>query len=165
MSDDASPAKGLSKEAWGAITAITVAVISGAVTLAVHLWQPSKGASSPAPGASSGSASVNADAIAGRWAGTAAGSDGHAFTVEAEIAPGCTPAARCGIISVSNLPCFGALYLYTIAGDDYEFRVDDFTKSSAKACTSGAGEHFRRLPDGTLQYTTNYGPRGVLTKR
>jgi hypothetical protein len=171
MADDAAASKegGLSAGAWGAITAITVAVVSGIVTLATHMMRPSPPAPTADPGGPPAVAAfpTNADAVAGTWAGTVAGDDGKPFQVEAVIARGCVPNARCGVISVSSTPCAGSLYLVTIDRDGYEFRVADFTRTSSKRCTPGAGEHLQPQADGTLLYTTSYEghARGTLRRQ
>ena len=160
--------RGLSAGAWSAIAAIAVALISGVVTIATHTTRPS-----PAPPASDASGPppivwpTNADAVAGTWAGTVEGDDRAPFQVEAVIAKGCVPNARCGTISVNSTPCDGLLYLQSIDRDDYEFRVGKFTTTSSKKCTPGAGEHFRPQPDGTVLYSATYEPhaKGTLRKR
>ena len=161
---DEEPRRGLSKEAWGAVTAITVAVIGAFVTLTTHFWSPSKGAPKepPPPNASS------TDAVAGHWAGTARDAGGGAaFAVDVTIARGCAAGARCGTIFVANTPCRGGLYLQTVRGNDLEFRVDDFEPpSDPQKCQAGAGEHLALQPDGTLLYTTSYSSaRAVLTRQ
>ena len=169
MSAEETQKTGLSREAWSAIAAIAVALITGAVTLVTHFASPDEtpsAAASPLP-VTAPSADVTADAIAGRWAGRATDADGVAFEIGLELAQGCALAARCGTISVSHVPCRGAVYLAAVQQGDYEFRVDDFEPPSAAGCTAGAGEHFRLAPDGTLLYRTTYDPRaqGTLTRQ
>ena len=168
MSAEESQKTGLSREAWSAIAAIAVALITGAVTLVTHFASPDEpsAAASPLP-VTAPSPDVTADAIAGRWAGRATDADGVSFDIGLELAPGCALAARCGTISVSHVPCRGAVYLAAVQQGDYEFRVDDFEAPSAASCTAGAGEHFRLAPDGTLLYSTTYDPRahGTLTRQ
>lgn len=179
MTDDPTPdgaRRGLSKEAWGAITAVAVALITGAVTLATHVWSPSR-APAPTPAAAPATvaaptpmpapAAPSVEALAGRWQGNATGAGGVAFRVEVEIVPGCRAGVRCGEIMVASVPCRGALYLQATQGDDFEFRVQDFIAPSGRECQPGAGEHFQLQPDGTLVYVTSYEPRvrAVLTRR
>ena len=160
--------KGLSAGAWGAITAITVAVISGIVTVVTHTSKtPPPPLSADANGPPPVVWATNADAVAGTWAGTVEGDDHAPFQVEAVIAKGCAPNARCGTISVNSTPCDGLLYLQSIDRDDYEFRVGEFTTTSSKKCKPGSGDHLRPQPDGTVLYSTTYAPyaKGTLRKR
>jgi hypothetical protein len=107
---------------------------------------------------------VTADAIAGRWRGTATPPTGKSFQVDLTVKKGCVVGHSCGTIAVSHMPCHGAISLEKVAQDDYEFRVDQFDAASASGCTPGAGEHFRRQPDGTLLYSTTYDhTRGALS--
>ena len=88
----------MSKEAWGAVTAIAVALITAIVTLTTHFFsaddRDKETSSSPVPavtaptGATPASAtsSINADAIAGTWHGTATDANGGAFEIEVTIA-------------------------------------------------------------------------------
>ena len=155
------PKSGLSKEAWGAIATITVALITAGVTLTTHYWSPKSSAAPPSapPAAATSQSTASADVIAGRWAGTATDEKNQSFRIEVDIAEGCVMNARCGTISVSHVPCKGAIYLNNLSAGDYEFRVDNFDSSSAKTCEPGAGEHFQPGPDGTLIYSTSYPPR------
>jgi hypothetical protein len=154
----------LSKEAWGAITAIAVALITGAVTLTTHYMssekksEPSAASSSaaPAPVAAPAATSANADAIAGRWSGHATDAGNASFTIAVEVAQGCTLNARCGTISVSHVPCRGSIFLKNVHEGDYEFEVNNFVAPSKPDCQPGAGEHFQLAADGTLNYTTTY---------
>jgi hypothetical protein len=153
----------LSKEAWAGITAIAVALISAIVTLATHfapVTRPAVPASPPAAQV------VTADSIAGRWSGTANDTPTHAFHIDVDVRTGCEVGTRCGAIVVSHVPCHGSIYLVAVRDGDHEFRIDDFVAPSAESCTAGAGEHFRREPDGSLLYTTTYDVRisGHLTR-
>lgn len=109
---------------------------------------------------------ATADLIAGRWSGEAKDVNGTFFQVGIEIKESCMLDEKCGVISVSHVPCYGDLFLHGIEKNDYEFRVDNFTNNSSYVCTPGAGEHFKQLPDGTLLYTTTYDPKanGILKK-
>jgi hypothetical protein len=111
-------------------------------------------------------ATTTADLIAGKWSGEAKEINGTFFRVDIEVKKSCTLNEKCGIISVSHVPCHGELFLHGIEKNNYEFRVDNFTNNSSSICTPGAGEHFRRLPDGTLLYTTTYDSKasGILKK-
>ena len=165
--------RGLSKEAWIAIGTIVAALITGTVTVLIHVLpqasQPSPAASSPSPSAASSSRPIaaNADPISGKWAGTAQDTDGPPFKITLAITKACTPGQRCGSISVSNVPCYGEIFLVKIKNEDYEFRVDNFYgRSDPNHCQPGAGEHFRLQPDGKLAYSTSYSPgiHGLLEK-
>ena len=151
----------MSKEAWGAIATVTVALITASVTLTTHYWSPKPAASAPAEG------SVTADPIAGRWAGTATDANNTSFKIEVDIARGCALSARCGTISVSHVPCKGSIFLNNVNNGDFEFRVDEFQPGSAAACSPGGGEHFQLGQGGTLFYTTSYEPKAhsVLTRQ
>ena len=170
----------MSKEAWGAITAIAVALITAIVTLTTHFASPDERAAEPtappAPAvttptgttpAGTTASAVNADAIAGNWRGSATDANGGAFEIEVTIAQHCGLNARCGTISVSHVPCRGSIYLAAVQQGDYEFRVDNFEPPSTTACTPGAGEHFQLGPDGSLIYSTTYDPiaTGTLTRQ
>lgn len=110
--------------------------------------------------------SLTADVIAGKWSGKAKSVDGALFQVDIEIENSCVLDGKCGVISVSHVPCHGELFLHGIENNNYEFRVDNFTNNSSAMCTPGAGEHFTILPDGTLLYTTTYDPKasGILKR-
>src|SRR5919108_4536618 len=95
---------------------------------------------------------ATADLIAGKWSGEAKDVNGTFFQVGIEIKRSCTLNEKCGAISVSHVPCHGELFLHGIEKNNYEFRVDNFTNNSSSVCMPGAGEHFKRLPDGTLLY-------------
>jgi hypothetical protein len=166
----------MSKEAWGAITAIAVALITAIVTLTTHFFsaddrdkEPSSSAA-PAVTAPTGTtpagttpSSLNADAIAGTWRGSATDANGGAFEIEVTIAQHCGLNSHCGTISVSHVPCRGSIYLAAVQQGDYEFRVDNFEPPSTTACTPGAGEHFQLGPDGSLIYSSTYDPRATGT--
>ncbi len=109
---------------------------------------------------------VTADLIAGKWSGRAKDVNGIAFQVDVEIKRSCTLNENCGAIGVSHVPCYGELFLHRVEKDNYEFRVDNFTSNSSPLCTPGAGDHFKRLPDGALLYTATYDPTasGILKK-
>jgi hypothetical protein len=104
--------------------------------------------------------------IAGKWSGQARDSSGTSFQIEVEIYSSCKLNEKCGTISVSHVPCYGEIRLKETGNGDYEFYVDDFdSRSDAKACQPGAGEHFRLLGDGRLSYVATYsGAKGVLER-
>jgi hypothetical protein len=165
--------RGLSKEAWVAVGGIGAAVITGIVTLLVHLIPPAQHSPVSAPGAPltpSPAPSVVAsaiDAIAGKWEGMAQDSNGAAFQVTLEIKETCALGQLCGSIGVSHVPCYGQVFLENVDNDEVEFRVANFDERSDRTnCRPGAGEHFRLRPDGRLAYRTTYEPiaRGVLKR-
>ena len=166
--------KGLSKEAWVAIGTIEAALITGIVTLIIHLVpqeSPPKGPSSPTPAISAAPtqppASKTADSIAGKWSGTAKDDTGKSFQITLEIRKSCAVNERCGLISVSHVPCYGEVFLERADGNDLEFRVANFYgQSNRTTCQPGAGEHFHLRPDGRLDYTTTYEPHadGILQR-
>ena len=169
----------LSTEAWAAIGVIVAALITGVVTLLVHIL-PTGGAPSPtAPGAAqttiaagsaatgagsaattgAGDATTTIRAIVGRWQGTARDENGATFQITLEVTKGCAVGQPCGSISVSHVPCYGRISLKTVDNGDVEFNVDSFDKrSNPNVCQPGAGEHFRLQSGGTLAYHTTYQP-------
>jgi hypothetical protein len=169
--------KGLSKEAWVAIGTISAALITGIVTLIIHL-SPQQPKSNPAPTVTPLPATASpsqlpppssktADSIAGKWSGTAKDNAGKSFQITLEIRKSCAVNERCGLISVSHVPCYGEVFLEKAEGKDFEFRVANFYGQSNRAvCQPGAGEHFHLRPDGRLDYTTTYEPQsdGILQR-
>lgn len=169
----------LSKEAWVAISGIGAALITGAVTLLVHVIPAAQNSSAPTPGArptatsasgvvtpTLGATSVGAR-MAGKWKGRARDSNGVTFQISLEIKADCVSGRVCGSIGVSHVPCYGQIFLESVSNDDVEFRVDNFDKRSNRAvCQPGAGEHFRLQPDGQLAYHTSYEPmaQGTLQR-
>jgi hypothetical protein len=109
---------------------------------------------------------IIADPIGGTWSGEATEGTGGDFDVRLEIRRGCALNERCGLISVSNVPCFGDLFFHDFSGGRYEFSVENFSAASSEGCTPGAGEYLTPQADGTLLYTTGYDPaiRGILYK-
>jgi hypothetical protein len=94
--------------------------------------------------------------IAGKWSGLALASGGQ-FQIEVEIDSSCQFNQKCGTISVSNVPCYGEIFLKQANNGVYEFHVDNFdSRSDLKNCQAGAGEYFRLLEDGNLSYSTSY---------
>jgi len=160
--------KGLSKEAWVAISTITAALITGIVTLIINLAPHKPAASSvatatPTATASSSpaqvSAGVTADSIAGKWLGTATDENGVTFEVRLEVRKGCGVNQRCGSMSVSHTPCYGEIFLERIHDPTFEFRVDNFYgESDREKCQAGPGEEFQLRPDGKLDYRATYEP-------
>jgi len=169
--DEGVKQKGLSKEAWAAVSAIAVALISGAVAIITTIIPKSPiGQPSPSPSGSV-SPSVNtadaihtADAIAGKWSGEARTTSGETFTINAEIRQSCRLNEKCGTISVLQVPCYGEISLKALQNEDYEFDVSNFDSRSSPKCTPGAGEHFKPLPDGRLSYRADWGVQGILDK-
>jgi len=167
--------KGLSKEAWVAISTIAAALITGVVTLIIHLYpQPPRPATVPTPTPVPNDASparesnVTADAIAGRWSGPAKDSSGKSFQITLEVRKSCVINEPCGSISVSHVPCYGEVFLESATSSEFEFRVDNFYgQSNRQVCQPGGGEHFRLRADGKLAYSTTYEPRakGLLEKQ
>jgi hypothetical protein len=156
--------KGLSKEAWAAVSAIAVALISGTVAIITTIIpKPSIVQPSSSPG--SVSPSINtADAIANRWSGKAKTSSGEFYTINVDIRHSCKLDEKCGTISVLQVPCYGEVSLKAIRNEDYEFEVSNFDSRSSAKCTPGAVEHFRLLPDGRLSYRADWGVQGILDK-
>jgi hypothetical protein len=175
-SDAGDGRKGLSKEAWVAISTIAAALITGIVTLIIHL-APQKPSSNPGPTASPTAVTstpsqtpvgITADTIAGKWGGRATDSAGKSFEITLEIRKSCTINERCGTISVSHVPCYGEVFLHTARDQDFEFRVDNFYgQSNREQCQAGPGEHFHLRPDGKLDYSTTYQPEaeGLLERQ
>jgi hypothetical protein len=131
--------------------AAVVTAVTGLVAALVQFW-PDSMADAPAT-------SATADAIAGRWSGQARDIHGTGFEISLEIGPGCAVGARCGWIRVSHVPCQGDIALVSSGPEGFEFDVSNFSADSGTACTPGAGELFRLLPDGNLLYTTTYEPK------
>jgi hypothetical protein len=158
--------KGLSKEAWIAISTISAALITGIVTLIINL-APQKPAATPAvtPAATAVASSpaaqtpavVTADRIAGKWFGTATDENGVSFEVRLEVRKGCGINEKCGSMSVSNTPCYGYISLERAHDPTFEFNVDNFYgESDREKCQPGAGEEFQLTPEGKLEYRTTY---------
>lgn len=104
--------------------------------------------------------------IAGKWSGQASDASGTSFRIEVEIYASCKLNEKCGTISVSHVPCYGQISLKEASNGDYEFNVGNFdSRSDAKNCQPGAGEHFKLLADGKLSYAASYsGAKGTLEK-
>ncbi|XGV97068.1 MAG: hypothetical protein ACAF41_30650 [Leptolyngbya sp. BL-A-14] len=170
--------KGLSREAWAAVSAISVALISGAVAIITTIIpKPSAIQPSPLPSTSGSTApspivvspsvkdqAVTADVIANRWSGQAKASSGELYTIQVEIRQYCKIGEKCGTISVLQVPCYGEISLKAVQNDNYEFNVSNFDGRSSLKCTPGAGEHFSPLPDGKLAYRADWGVQGILDK-
>ena len=176
--------KGLSQGAWVAIGTIAAALITGTVAVLTHVLptaSPSPAptvaaspsptqtiaSSTPTPLPSSPPLITTADAIAGKWAGTAKDNSGTSFQITLDVRNSCALKERCGSISVSHVPCEGEVFLEKVEGDDFEFHVSNFFgRSNRDVCQPGSGEHFRLRPDGKLAYSTTYEPeaQGLLTR-
>jgi hypothetical protein len=180
------PERGLSQGAWVAIGTLGAALISGLIALLIHLLppaspsptpsstlpatSPSATVSAPSPTASaavSSAVATTADAIAGKWSGTAKNGEGTSFQITLEVRKSCSLKERCGSITVSHVPCEGEIFLEKIQDDVFEFHVDNFYgRSNRTVCQPGAGELFRLRPDGKLSYATSYEPatQGILDR-
>lgn len=150
----------LSPAAWGALSAIAVALIGGLVTIVtavIPFWQDQKNSSvSPL-------APLTTEVIAGKWTGTATADHGNdRYTLSVAILPDCEVGDRCGTIAIAEVPCYGEISLYGVADGTFEFNVDHFDRRSSASCSPGAGEHFRLLPDGRLAYQADWGGEGIL---
>ncbi len=165
--------KGLSKEAWVAISTIAAALITGIVTLVINL-SPKTAAIPPATSTPTVSVvsspaqapGVTADSIAGKWFGTAKDDNGAEFEVRLEVRKACGINEKCGSMSVSNTPCEGYISLERAHDPTFEFNVDNFYgDSDREKCAPGAGEEFRLRPDGKLDYLTTYdNTTGILER-
>lgn len=164
--------KGLSKEAWIAISTIAAALITGIVTLVIGLSpKPAPNSATPLATASVVSsptptpATVTADSIAGKWFGTAKDENG-VFEIRLEVRKGCSINEKCGSMSISNTPCEGYISLERAHDPTFEFNVDNFYgNSDREKCAAGAGEEFQLRPDGKLDYRTTYdSTTGVLER-
>ena len=175
---------GLSQGAWVAIGTLGAALISGLVALVIHLLPPATPTPSPSTSptaspiastsvpsptaiASASPVAANADAIAGKWSGTAKTGEGISFQITLEVKKSCALSQRCGSISVSHVPCEGEIFLEKIQDHVFEFNVSNFFgRSNRDVCQPGAGELFRLRSDGKLSYTTTYEPgtAGVLVR-
>jgi hypothetical protein len=179
--------KGLSKEAWTAVSAIAVALIGGIVTIATTILNqplPSPSTSPPSTPPTTGSSSAPnpvptvfptpsasapleiSNAILGKWLGSAKDPSGASFRIAVEIHRGCHLNKRCGSISVPEVPCYGEISLQNVSNNDYEFYVSNFdSRSNLTLCKPGAGEHFQPLSDGRLAYKATYSDaQGILEK-
>ena len=176
---------GLSQGAWVAIGTLGAALISGLIALLIHLLPPASPSGtqsstlpSPAPTLSAPAPSpttapsisptvITADAISGKWSGTAKNGEGTRFQITLQVRRSCALTERCGIITVSHVPCEGEIFLEKLQNDVYEFHVDNFFgRSNRASCQPGAGELFKLRPDGKLSYTTSYEPgtQGILDR-
>ena len=166
--------KGLSQGAWVAIGTIAAALITGIVAVLTHVLPaaspsstPTVASSTPAPIPSSRPLITTADAIAGKWSGTAKDNSGTSFQITLDVRNSCALKERCGSISVSHVPCEGEVFLEKVEDDDFEFKVANFYgRSNRDVCQPGSGEHFRLRPDGKLAYSTTYEPeaQGILNR-
>lgn len=166
-----APRQPLSKEAWVGISAITAAAITGMVSLITHFTPaPQAPAASPPvqtaqPVQATQPASEGVSRLVGKWSGQAENDQGK-YQIDLEIIPTCALGQPCGIIRVSNVPCYGNVSLYQVKEGEYDFSVDSFRSGSAKSCTAGAGELFVLTVEGKLIYRTDYDAsvRGVLSR-
>ena len=161
------PRRGLSKEAWTAISAIVVAIITGIFTLLNTLYKPSAAPSSSVSKPELAPSSVPprvADLALGSWSGTATQPSGPSFPISVSIAQTCRLNVLCGVIAVPHVRCKGDLLFVNVSGDYAEFDVSNFDASSdPKQCKPGGGELLRLLPDGNLAYKASYSQaEGVL---
>jgi hypothetical protein len=164
--------KGISPEAWTAISAIAVALIGGIVAIANKILDNPPNIPSPSSSLSSSSTSPSSlplqvsNAFLGKWSGIAKNTSGESFRINLEIKRNCSLNEKCGYISVPHVPCYGEISLKEVSSDDYEFDVSNFdNRSNLKICQPGAGERFRLLPDGKLAYKATYSnAQGILEK-
>ena len=182
-SEKSDAQKGLSQGAWVAIGTIAAALITGTFAVLTQVLpkvsestthqtasstpSPSTAPSTPTPVPSVPPNKTTADAIAGKWSGTAKNSEGTSFEITLEIRKSCALRERCGAISVSHVPCEGEVFLEKVQDDSFEFHVANFYGRSNRAvCQPGAGELFRLRSDGKLVYTTTYEPgtQGILER-
>jgi hypothetical protein len=165
----------ISGEAWAAIGAISVAVITGVVTLLVHVIPGSGSSPTAAPGAVSTkstatSQTTGADSspvahMIGSWKGTATKPDGTVFQITLDITQYCGLKEFCGSIALPDVPCYGDVFLENANNGDVEFKVQDFKAGSSPKCAPGAGDHFRLKSDGSLDYHATYNDaHGTLKK-
>ena len=166
--------KGLSKEAWVAISSIAAALITGIVTLVIHLIPPkavTPTALTTAPAANvstavSTSSRLTADAIAGKWSGKGTAATGESFDITLEIKKSCGLHEKCGVMTMSHLPCYGEILLDKVRDPVYDFDLENLYGQSGPECARGPGEVFQLRPDGKLDYHANYEPGadGVLER-
>lgn len=173
--------RGLSPAAWGALSAVAVALIGAVATVAPMLM---KDRPAPTPEAQAGAATTPAappvaeakpetptapdpSMLAGRWIGVAQAPDAEPFSLGLDIPASCRLHGACGTIVVTNVPCKGRLTLIAAGAEGFEFGVDDFEPpSDMNVCKPGGGEVLRVGPDDTLLYTATYsGAKGVLRRR
>jgi hypothetical protein len=159
----------ISGEAWTAIGVISAAIITGLVTLLIHVIPssgspstptsgavPTKSAASAATSQTTGADSSPVAQMIGSWKGTATHPDGTVFKITLDITQYCGLKELCGSIAVSDLPCYGDVYLENVNNGDIEFNVQHFKAGSSPKCMPGAGEHFRLKSDGSLEYYASY---------
>ena len=146
--------------------AATITAFTGLLVALNQMGIAHKPVPAPSPAADSPRPAPSAFELAGRWAGSVKEEGGTGFRLEAQIDPVCKLNDRCGRIRVSQGPCNGELYLEAAGNGDYEFRVENFDdRSNRKTCKPGAGEHFRREPDGRLSYFASYSDaKGLLDR-
>jgi hypothetical protein len=175
--------RGWSQGAWVAIGTIAAALITGTVAVLTQVLpkvsesttpptasstpSPSAASSIPTPVPSSRPLTTTADAIAGKWSGTAKDASGTSFQITLEVRKSCSFRERCGSISVSHVPCEGEIFLEKAGDAAFEFHVANFYgRSNRDVCQPGAGEYFRLQSDGKLAYTTSYDAetQGILER-
>lgn len=181
-SEKSDAPRGLSQGAWVAIGTIAAALITGTFAVLTQVLpkasestthqtapapSPSTASSTPTPVPSARPNITTADAIAGKWSGTAKDGSGTSFQITLEVKKSCSFRERCGSISVSHVPCEGEIFLEKAGDLAFEFHVTNFYgRSNRDVCQPGAGEFFRLQPDGKLAYTTSYdsGTEGILER-
>jgi hypothetical protein len=169
--------KGLSGEAWAAIGVLGAALITGAVTLLVHVLPgpdtpsapPAAVSANPTTGAAQSPTTGAGDSpvaqMIGSWKGTAKGAGTATFKITLDVSRYCQLRELCGSIAILDVPCYGDIYLENASGQDVEFKVQDFKAGSSSQCTPGAGEHFRLAADGSLSYYASYNDaHGALSR-
>jgi len=117
-----------------------------------------------APAPAPAPAQPTADPVAGTWSGTVSDGGGGTFFISLDVQPGCALGQTCGSVYVSGNECLGDFIFYALSGGTYEFTVANFAPTSGPSCYPGPGEYLTPQGDGTLSYTTSYGPYGTLTR-
>ena len=104
---------------------------------------------SSAPAGKSAPASPVADMM-GSWGGTAQSTDGTSFPISLDINQLCEIGQLCGSISVPQVPCYGQVFLQSVASGEVEFCVANFDqRNNQSVCQEGAGEHIQLVPTAT----------------
>lgn len=176
--DTARARRRLGRETWVAIGTIGAAVITGAVTLLVHIIPGSGSPSVAASVAASTKSTVSAATsqtrgaesspvaqMIGSWKGTATNPDGTIIRITLDITQYCQLKELCGSIAVLDVPCYGDILLENVNNGDVEFKVQNFKAGSGPKCTPGAGDHFRLKSDGSLAYYASYSDAHGTLKR
>lgn len=183
----AKPARGgLSANAWGAITALGVAMITGVVTLVTHFVPSTDTPSSPGvvvasttsiavtpspgtlatlptgPVSPAGSASpvprsALLDRLTGTWSGDAR-SGTTPYRITLRIPATCIERGPCGTMTTDLLPCVGNLTLVGVNDSpQFDFATGSFAAGSSSSCQlRPQGGDYFTLGDDVLTYQTGY---------